>query len=108
MSTPHQDSGIEGRTTVDAGCPMARDSTPCPDRPLSARITVTPASGGDTVASVVSDAQGRFRVPLPPGTYTLHPANLLGAPAPLAMPQTVSVAAGRYATVEIAFDSGVR
>lgn len=93
---------------VDAGCPMVRNASPCPDRPLSARITVAPASGGDTVANVTSDNDGRFRVPLPPGTYTLRPANLTGAPAPLAMPLTVTVVAGRYTTVEIPFDSGVR
>lgn len=108
MSTPRGDSGIDGRTMVDAGCPMAHDATPCPDRPLSARITVTPVTGGNAVASMVSDAEGRFHIPLPPGTYTVRAANLLGAPAPLAMPQTVSVVAGRYTTVEIPFDSGVR
>ena len=107
-SASGQDSGIDGRTMVDAGSPMARNATPGPDRPISARITVTPASGGDTMADVTSGADGRFRIPLPPGTYTLHPANLTGSPVPLAMPLTVSVVAGRYTTVEIPFDSGVR
>ncbi len=87
---------------------MIREASPCPDRPLSARITVTPATGGSAVASVVSDTEGRFRIALPPGTYTLHPANLLGSPVPLAMPKTVNVVAGHYTTVEIPFDSGVR
>lgn len=107
-SAPSQDSGIDGRTMVDAGCPVIRLGTPCPERPLSARITVTSAAGGGTVATVTSDADGRFRVALPPGTYTLHPANLLGSPVPLAMPKTVNVTAGHYTTVEIPFDSGVR
>ncbi|WP_262060964.1 carboxypeptidase-like regulatory domain-containing protein [Streptomyces sp. STR69] len=101
-------SGIKGRTMVDGGCPMARDHSPCPDRPLSARLTITGGDGGGTVTETTSDADGHFRIPLPPGSYTIHPANLTGAVVPIAQPVSVTVGSGRFTTVDISFDSGIR
>jgi len=102
------DSGIKGRTMVDGGCPLVRDHSPCPDRPLSARLTVTTGAPERKVAETTSDSDGRFRVPLPPGTYTVHPANLTGAVAPIAQPVTVTVTSGRFTDMVIAFDTGIR
>ncbi|MEV6940812.1 carboxypeptidase-like regulatory domain-containing protein [Streptomyces sp. NPDC051172] len=102
------DSGIKGRTMVDGGCPMAREHSPCPDRPLSARLTITSGAPARKVAETTSDADGRFRVPLPPGTYTVHPANLTGAVAPIPQPVTVRVTNGRFTDIVIPFDSGIR
>ncbi|QFZ19098.1 carboxypeptidase-like regulatory domain-containing protein [Saccharothrix syringae] len=101
-------SGVDGRTVVDGGCPPARDAPPCPDEPLSARIRVTRTGSGDTAAEATSDVDGRFRIPLPPGRYTLHPANLTGSLLPAAQPLDVDVTAGGYTTVTVFFDSGVR
>ncbi|EST35164.1 carboxypeptidase-like regulatory domain-containing protein [Streptomyces roseochromogenus] len=101
-------SGIEGRTTVDGGCPVIRVHSPCPDRPLRARLTITGRGAERTVAETTSGADGHFRVSLPPGTYTVHPANLTGAVAPIAQPTNVTVTVGRFATVVIPFDSRIR
>jgi hypothetical protein len=101
-------SGIKGRTMVDGGCPMVRDHSPCPDRPLSARLTITGGAPERTVTETTSDADGHFRIPLPPGTYTIRPTNLTGAVAPVAQPMTVTVTSGRFTTVTIPFDSGIR
>ncbi|OLZ70463.1 hypothetical protein AV521_15155 [Streptomyces sp. IMTB 2501] len=101
-------SGIEGRTTVDGGCPVIRVHSPCPDRPLSARLTITGGDPERTVAETTSGADGHFRVSLPPGTYTVHPVNLTGAVAPIAQPTNVRVTGGRFTTVVISFDSGIR
>ncbi|KPI09179.1 hypothetical protein OK074_3340 [Actinobacteria bacterium OK074] len=101
-------SGIKGRTMVDGGCPLARDHSPCPDRPLSARLTITGGDGGGTVIETTSDADGHFRVPLPPGSYTVRPANRTGAVVPIAQPVSVAVRSGRFTTVDISFDSGIR
>jgi hypothetical protein len=103
-----QDSGVEGVTMVDGGCPPARDAPPCPDKPLSARIKVTRAGSGEDVVAVNSGEDGRFRIALEPGDYTLHPANLAGTPLPIAQPIDVHVVASRFTTVEVPFDSGVR
>jgi hypothetical protein len=101
-------SGVQGRTMVDGGCPVVRAQSPCPDRPLSARLTITGADQTRTVAETTSDTDGRFRVPLPPGSYTIHPANLTGAVTPIAQPVTVTVTAGQFTVVTVPFDSGIR
>jgi Carboxypeptidase regulatory-like domain len=101
-------SGVQGRTVVDAGCPMVRDDSGCPERPLAARITVTTQGHDATVATATTGPDGTFRIPLPPGDYTLHPANLTGAVLPASGPQEVTVHAGQYTTITVPFDSGVR
>lgn len=106
--TAPQDSGVEGTTMVDGGCPPARDAPPCPDKPLAARIEVTRAGSGDAVVTVTSGEDGRFHIALAPGDYTLHPTNLAGTPLPIAQPVDVHVDASRFTTVEVSFDSGVR
>lgn len=102
------DSGVVGQAVVDAGCPVLRPDSPCPQHPVRARITVTRAGSGEVAASVETDAQGQFRIPLPAGTYLLHPANVTSAPVPRAGVVRVTVEAGRYRQVRIQFDSGVR
>jgi hypothetical protein len=101
-------SGIEGRTMVDGGCPVIRSDSPCPDKPLAAKLTVTRAGSARTVATATSDSHGYFRLPLSPGKYVVRPENLTGAVVPIAQPLTVTVVAGRFTTVTISFDSGIR
>ena len=55
-----------------------------------------------------SGPDGRFRVPLSPGRYTIQPLNLDDAPVPAAFPVSVSVHPGTWTAVPIEFDSGVR
>jgi hypothetical protein len=93
---------------VDRGCPMTRDSSPCPDKPLAARLTVTRTGSARTVATATSDSRGYFRIPLPPGDYVVRPENLTGSVVPIAQPLTVTVDTGRFTTVTIPFDSGIR
>ena len=100
-------SGIKGHVTVDAGCPETMESTPCPQIPLPARITIRDSSGA-TVRDATSNDQGEFQLELPAGTYELQAANLAGAPMPSAPAQDVVVKAGSFTEVKVAFDSGVR
>ncbi|MFF3518590.1 carboxypeptidase-like regulatory domain-containing protein [Streptomyces sp. NPDC002573] len=102
------DSGITGRTMVDGGCPVVREGSPGPDRPLSARLTVTSGDPERKIAQTTSDADGHFSVSLPPGTYTIRPANLTGAVAPIAQPVSVTVTSGRFTAIDVPFDSGIR
>lgn len=101
-------TGIKGLTIVDGGCPMIKTSSPCPDKPLAAHLTVTKVGSDQPVANVDSDHNGGFQIPLPPGDYTLHPANLTGALHPAASPITVHVQDSRYTIVTVPFDSGIR
>ncbi|MFL6128899.1 MAG: hypothetical protein ACJ73E_07520 [Mycobacteriales bacterium] len=101
------DSGVEGHTMVDGGCPILRPGSPCPDLPIRARITVT-GPDGEQVTTQETGVDGRFRIPLPPGSYLLHPANTTDALLPRALPVRATVTAGRYQDVRIMFDSGIR
>jgi hypothetical protein len=80
-------------------------ASPCPDKPYEATLKILDGSGAETT-EVKSDAQGHFRVALPPGAYTLVPQ--LTGTLPYAEPRTVTVAAGTYTRVEIKYDSGLR
>jgi hypothetical protein len=101
-------SGITGVAVVDGGCPVVRQDSPCPDRPLLARLTVTEAASGIVVVSAETDPAGHFRIPLPPGEYTVRATNPSGAPLPRAAPVSATIASGRYTTLTIRFDSGIR
>jgi hypothetical protein len=100
-------SGVRGQALVDAGCPPARGSTACPDRAMTARLTIT-TRAGKAVTKAATDAEGRFQVPLAPGQYLLHATNTTGSPVPAAGSIEFTVTDGRYTTVTVQFDSGIR
>ncbi len=97
---------MEGVTVAGPSCPIVGPGSSCPDRPVAAELVVRDASGKE-VLRFKSGADGRFRVDLPPGQYTL------GSPEPLALPftrpQTVTVIGGQYINVgNVHFDTGIR
>jgi len=104
---PPAGSGITGRITVDGGCPVVTDP-PCPDRPYPARITITEATTGKAMASLVSGQDGAYRIALPPGRYVLHVASPEGHPFPRPASVTVVVPPGHYATENVRLDTGIR
>jgi hypothetical protein len=106
--TAQGESGVAGRTMVDGGCPVEHEASPCPQKPVSARITVVLAGTGTVVTVVISDAEGRFRVGLPPGSYVLNAVNLTGAPYPRSSPVDVVVHSGGFTDVSVSFDSGIQ
>lgn len=93
---------------VDGGCPVIRDNSPCPDQPLPALLTVTRPGSDTPVATATSGPDGRFRLPLAPGDYVLHPSNLTGGIHPAAVPIDIRVTSGGYTTITVPFDSGIR
>jgi hypothetical protein len=100
------DSGIEGVTFSGPQCPVEVAGSPCPDAPISIALYITRRGGTDVVATTRSDAEGRFRVKLAPGEYTIHPLETSGPPT--AAPLDVTVRRGAYTRVTMAFDSGIR
>jgi hypothetical protein len=100
-------SGITGRTTVDGGCPVVTDP-PCPQRAIPARITVTLVGSDPAVASTVSASDGAYRISLPPGSYLVRVTNTTGRPLPRAATVTVTVPSGRFMTLNVQLDSGIR
>jgi hypothetical protein len=96
--------GIAGQVMIGPTCPVVRDGEACPDRPFTARLLVRPVQGASP-REVRADAQGRFRVALPPGVYIIEPEPEGIAMAPH---QEVTVAAGAWTAVTISYDSGIR
>jgi hypothetical protein len=101
-------SGVRGTATVDVGCPVLENASPCPRVPLRARVLVFRVGAGDRVAVVETGDDGRFEIALAPGRYELRGESPTGQPVPVAMPTAVTVPTGAFADVPIRFDSGVR
>ena len=100
-------SGIQGRVTIWPPQPICFVTQPCPEQPYSATLVILNAAG-ETVARVISSpSDGRYRVELVPGSYTVVPA-VPDDGIPTAQPVRVDVPASRFVTVDIQYDSGIR
>jgi hypothetical protein len=98
------DSGITGLVTLGPTAPVRQVGEPS-DRPYSATLIIKDKDG-HTVATVTSDAGGRFSVDLPGGTYELQPQS--PGVLPFAPPQEVIASLHEYSQVTVAYDSGIR
>jgi hypothetical protein len=99
------DSGVKGEVRIGPINPVEQpgvDNT----APYSARLTVRSVPEDNVVAETVSDGDGLFLIYLPPGDYVLVPEN--GDPLPIAESQAFTVSPGRFTTVDVAYDSGIR
>jgi hypothetical protein len=105
---PATGTGIAGVTVVDPVCPVQRADRPCPPRPVSARLAVLDATTNASVITVDSDAHGQFSVALRPGRYLLRGISVGGSPPHSPTLVSVSVEAGRYTTLTVRFDTGIR
>jgi len=100
-------SGIQGRVTIGPGCPVEIQGSPCPDRPYAAKVVVH--QGANLVTTFETSADGRFRIPLDPGTYDVSAVSLQANGISRMTPiPPVDVKDGAYASVSIVFDSGIR
>lgn len=104
---PTANSGIEGQTVAAPTCPVVRPGVVCPPRPISAAVVVLDAAGRE-VTRFTSAGDGSFRVPLPPDAYTLAQPRTGSHTPPTLRPVAVTVAAGRYTSVVLEFDTGIR
>jgi hypothetical protein len=102
----NETSGIEGQVLLGPACPgPVSVDKPCPDKPYQATILVKDQNG-KTITQFQCDPNGKFRVSLSPGTYTLHPES--SGAYPRAADQTVAVKPGQFTQVQITYDSGIR
>jgi hypothetical protein len=104
LVTASEASGIEGQVTIRPMRPVERKGVPNA-QPYQARITVLDPAGRE-VAVVDSDAEGKFRIALAPGTYVVRPAT--AGFYPRASEQRVEVGRNRMTQVDIVYDSGIR
>jgi hypothetical protein len=105
---PATGTGIAGVTVLDPVCPVQRADPPCPARPVAARLSVLDATTNAAVATVDSSTDGHFSLALAPGRYTLRAISVGGAPPHSPVLISVAVQSGRYTTVTVHFDTGIR
>lgn len=105
LAAPAADeAGITGQVNIRPVRPHATLGTPNL-APYQTKLQVSDASG-HVVASTETDANGQFRIPLPPGTYIIKP--LSPGPYPRASEQTVVVSPRKFSPVTVTYDSGIR
>ena len=104
------ESGVSGTVTAGPTCPVVTDppDPSCADRPVAGAVLVVTTLAGVEVDRTTSDAEGRFALSLPPGTYRLEPQpveGLMGTAAPVEF--TVEPGAPALDLV-IGYDTGIR
>ena len=99
------DSGVQGEVRIGPINPVEQPGQQN-DGPYAATLRIKRASNGKLVAETRSSADGSFRAVLPPGDYILEPVN--GDPLPTAQSQDFTVAPGRFTTIRVDYDSGIR
>jgi hypothetical protein len=100
------DSGVQGRVWLGPLSPVQQPGGPSNERPYSATIDVL-AVDNHVVATVHADGGGQFSVDLKPGTYILQGVSGSNG-LPRAAPVPAVVAAHRFTTVRVSFDTGIR
>ncbi len=101
-------TGVEGQVLIGPTCPVVQQGKECPDKSYQATLTVLDSSGIREIARFQTDADGRFRLPLAPGNYILHPETPENLPMPIAPEQNFTVTEGRFAQISVVYDSGIR
>jgi hypothetical protein len=99
--TPRE-NGIEGQVVIG---PMCSVGQACPDQPHQATLTLN-SLNSSRIVQFQTDAGGRFKVPLEPGEYILHPESPNGLP--FVSDQSFIVEADQYTQIIVRYDSSIR
>jgi len=102
------ESGIEGQTLISPAHPGPIRQGETGSAPYKTTIVVWNATDGREVKRVETGSDGRFYIPLSPGTYRVGSPQQQGRFLPRANEETVSVIAGKFSQVTLHFDSGMR
>jgi hypothetical protein len=100
-------SGIEGVITIAPIHPGPIKKDMPSSGPFANGTFVVQSQAGIAIASFTTDAEGRFRVFVPPGHYTVSRKDGKSGPGYFG-PFDIDVAAGKMTTVEWRCDSGMR
>ena len=108
-ATPTPGTGIGGVVTAGPVCPVEKNppDPACAPRPVGGAILVIRDAAGTEVARATTAADGTYFTELPGGVYVVMPQpakGLLGTPGP----QSVTVADGATATLDVSYDTGIR
>ena len=107
-SAAPSDSGVSGLVLLGPLTPVEQVGAPANERPYEADVRVLRAGTDDVVTYTRSGKDGRFRVNLAPGRYTVIAESPENAVLPSASPVDVTVVAHRFTAVTIDFDTGIR
>ena len=99
--------GIAGQALAGPTCPVVQPGvSSCIDRPVAGAAILIRDASGTVVAQVMTDANGRFQVGLPPGPYRAEPQPVQGL---IGTAGTIDVTVGSaFETVRIGYDTGIR
>src|SRR5207253_11193409 len=100
-------TGIQGTVQAGPTCPVERINSPCPPHPLAATVVVRDGTGAE-VTRFHSGSDGRFKVNLRPGTYSLLGLMIGSSFLRRPIPTSVTVSAAAYTSVNVEYDSGIR
>lgn len=106
--TTQAESGIEGQALIGPVRPGPQKEGAPGSAPYKTTLVVWRVSDGQEVKRVETGSDGRFRVALPPGDYRIGPPPRTGRFLPRGSEETVTVAPGKFVSVTINFDSGMR
>jgi Carboxypeptidase regulatory-like domain len=101
------ETGIEGVIMFGPTQPGPIRAGAPGSKPLPNATFVVENEKGAEVASFTTDEQGQFRVPLPPGHYTVSKKGKKGGPGHYG-PFDVDVVAGEMTKVQWECDTGIR
>ena len=91
-------------------CPVERNppDPACADKPVATNVTIVRAGDPTKVVVVTqSDAQGMFKVSLPPGNYVVQ-SGPYGVPLPRCSDVPATVGPSGYTTIAVSCDTGIR
>ncbi|MDP2655132.1 MAG: hypothetical protein Q8P17_01040 [bacterium] len=102
------ESGVKGTVSLGPTCPVMRDppDPQCADKPYATTILVYRVGSNTVIVTGKSNANGTFKISLPPGTYTLVASG--GAVLPRCSPAEAVVGQDGYVTTNISCDTGIR
>ena len=99
-------SGISGTVVLGPTCPGPQRINETCEEPYPANISIKDG-GGHEIIRIKSDASGKFKVSLPPGTYVVEPLQDGRYPARPAS-KAVVVEPGKFTETSIYYDTGIR
>lgn len=113
---PQTDKGekggtLEGHISLGPMLPAMRkgmvEPTPAPEVYAARQVVIYVQDGKTEIARAQIDAQGKYRVSLPAGTYVID-INHAGIDRGVDLPQEVEIVDGQVTQLDIAIDTGVR
>jgi hypothetical protein len=98
-------SGIRGQALAGPQCPVETQASPCPPVPNEGTVIATDVESGAEY-TVDTDGDGRFELPLEPGSYEVSIVSETSPP--FAKPQTVTVEPDSFTEITVSVDTGIR